>query len=197
VAPAAAVTLVGGDIDITGDISTSGSNAVAGAGGAAGAVSLNATDGTPTISLNGNITAQGGVGAGGAGGAGGAVTVNDPTTLGIDVTILTYGGTGTSTGAGGAVSFTAGGLATVDSDATPRDLTIHAGTSSVTFGQPWEAYRAARQLRDRRNTYLASSVTTADVAATDIPLHAGGQPDRRCDVDHQRAINDGRRRLPV
>ena len=57
-----AVTLVGGDIHFTGDINTSGSDAVAGVGGAGRAVSLNATDGTPTIMLNGNITAQGGTG---------------------------------------------------------------------------------------------------------------------------------------
>src|SRR5262249_60011728 len=99
-----------------------------------GAISLNATSGTPAISLGGNMTAQGGTGIGAAGGTGAGVTIQDPTTLTANVTIASNGGTGTSAGAGGAVAFTAAGSAAVNSDATPRSLTVNAGTANVTFG---------------------------------------------------------------
>ena len=102
-------------------------------------MSLNATDGTPSIGLSGNVTAQGGTGVGGAG----ALVAASHSTIrprSAHVTILSFGGTGTSTGAGGAVAFTAAGLATIDSDATPRSLTINAGTSTATLAPRWAAW---------------------------------------------------------
>src|SRR5262245_32870561 len=61
-------TLSGGTIVVSGAINSSGTTAVtSGIGGNAGVISLNATSGTPAISLGGNITAQGGTGIGAAG----------------------------------------------------------------------------------------------------------------------------------
>ncbi len=117
------VSLTGGDITAAA-INTSGSNAfgvVLAVGGNAGAINLNATDGTPTITLNGNLTAVGGTGIiGGAQGNGAAVTLSDPTTLGTNVTVNT---TGTVNGA-----VTASGNITGN-----QTLNLTAGTAAISL----------------------------------------------------------------
>ena len=99
------------------------------------------------------------------------MTVQDPTTLTSNVTILSNGGTGSATGAGGAVAFTAAGSATVNSDATPRSLTINAGTANVTFGAAVGNSAGLASLAvTGGTTILTGNVTTADVAANNVTL---------------------------
>ncbi|MFZ5495707.1 MAG: beta strand repeat-containing protein [Verrucomicrobiota bacterium] len=123
---AGAISLSGGDVNV-GALTATGSAATGGgaAGGAGGAVTVTATDGSPTITLSGDIDTSGGAGNGaGAQGAGGTVTFNDPVILAANRTI--------STGA------TAGNIVFNDTlngtTAGVEDLTLTAGTGSVTFG---------------------------------------------------------------
>ena len=69
------------------------------------------------------------------------------------------------------MAFTAAGLATVDSDATPRSLTIDAGTSTATFGAAVGSVAGLASLSvTAATTFLANGVTTADVAGNDVSI---------------------------
>ncbi len=124
------VTITGGDVTV-GAVTVSGNAAGAGSnadGGNAGSIALDATDGTPTITLGGNLTATGGAGNGvGNGGNASSVTINDPAILAGAVAINTVGGIGAASGTSGDVTF----AATVNSDATARSLGIAAGAGDI------------------------------------------------------------------
>ncbi|MBI3044004.1 MAG: hypothetical protein HYY78_14385, partial [Betaproteobacteria bacterium] len=127
------VSLTGGDVTV-GNITTSGSDAFVtggGVGGAAGTITIDATDGSPTITLSSTYTAKGGVGDGaGAGGAGGQVQFKDPITLASTATINTSGGTGGSTGTGGDILFDSTINATTK---FTEGLDLTAGTGDIAF----------------------------------------------------------------
>lgn len=129
---AGGVTISGGTVSVVG-ITASGSAAATGSGavgGNAGAVTLDATGGSPVVTLGGAIAAAGGNGVGAAGGTGGAITVRDAAVLNAaTVTLNTAGGTGTSAGTGGDVQL----QSTVDSSSgARRALAVTAGTGALT-----------------------------------------------------------------
>ena len=129
---AGTVSITGGDVSVVGITALGGSAVTAGRnGGAGGAIALNATDGTPTITLNGALDARGGNGVGaGNGGAGAAITSSDPVLLAGNSSALSNGGAGTVVGAGGTTTF--GG--TMNSQGGARNLTVNTGTGTVAFG---------------------------------------------------------------
>jgi hypothetical protein len=126
------VSVTGSDVSVVGITALGGNAVTAGRnGGAGGAIALNATDGTPTITLNGTLDARGGNGVGvGNGGAGAAITASDPVLLAGNSSVLSNGGTGTVTGAGGTATFSG----TVNSQGAARNLTVNTGTGAVAFG---------------------------------------------------------------
>jgi hypothetical protein len=125
-----AVSVTGADVTV-GAVTTSG-GAGAGtnqAGGNAGTILLDATDGTPTITLNGNLAASGGARTGsGTPGNGAALTLDGNVVLPANRTINSAGAAGG--GAGGGATFNG----TVNSAGAARNLTVNAGTGAVAFG---------------------------------------------------------------
>ena len=125
-----AVSATGADVTV-GAITTSG-GAGAGtnqAGGNAGSIVLDATDGSPTIMLNGNLAAAGGARTGtGTPGNGASITLDGNVELTANRTITAAGAAGG--GAGGTATF--GG--TINSQGAARNLTVNTGTGTVAFG---------------------------------------------------------------
>jgi filamentous hemagglutinin family protein len=125
-----AVSVTGADVTV-GAVTTSG-GAGAGtnqAGGNAGVILLDATDGSPTVTVNGNLTAAGGARTGtGVAGSGANITLDGNALLTGNRTISSAGAAGG--GAGGAT--TLGG--TVNSSGAARSLTVNTGTGAVAFG---------------------------------------------------------------
>ena len=124
------VNLTGANVTVAG-INTSGSNGRGvgnHGGGDAGSITIDATGGTPTITLEGNLTATGGDSTGNAtvtAGNGGAVTLMDPVTLGANVIVDAQRGAGTAVQTSGNVWFQ--GAVNADSAANNRTLTINTG----------------------------------------------------------------------
>ncbi|MCU0805355.1 MAG: YDG domain-containing protein, partial [Burkholderiales bacterium] len=145
-----AASVTGGDVRVAA-ITTDGGAAATGNGGGAGAITLDANDATPTVTLAGALSARGGNAAGGTGGTGANITLGDPVRLAADIAIDVSAGTGGAP-AGRNVSF----QGTVDSEnATPRALAVNAG-GTTTFGGAVGA------------TNALASVTTDAAGATAI-----------------------------
>ncbi|MES9882194.1 MAG: filamentous hemagglutinin N-terminal domain-containing protein [Sedimenticola sp.] len=159
---AGAVTLSGGDVTV-GAISAVGSAAAGGgaAGGDGGTVTMTATGGTPTITLNDDIDTSGGAGdGGGVQGAGGTVTFNDAVTLGDNSAITT----GTSAGD---ITFS-----TVDGAKT---LGLTAGTGSVNLGAAGGATPlASLTISSAGQVDLANVSTTGTLAVTGSNIDLNG-----------------------
>ena len=112
-------TLAVGAVDTrAGDAGTSGD------GGNGGTVTMTASSGSPTITLNGNIDSSGGAAPAGIPGTSGTVDLNDPVTLGANVSIDT-----TDSGAGNPVGANVSFDSTVDATTSGiESLSINAGT---------------------------------------------------------------------
>ena len=125
-----AVSVTGADVTVAAVTTSGGAGAGANqAGGNAGTILLDATDGTPTITLNGNLAAAGGARTGaGTPGNGAAITLDGNVLLPANRTITSAGAGGG--GAGGAATFNG----TVNSSGAARNLTVNAGTGAVAFG---------------------------------------------------------------